>query len=213
MKKTILFTFLIAAVFIAAHMLFRSLFITCAASMGAAFIGLSLIIKDSARTFSKKIRITVYALFVLSTAIFSIGFVNSYLGGLWQQDALLDVGGVIGMSTLQVKLEDISIKTIKEYYYGGAKGGRKISEAFNSLYPLKKNNPAVVDTIDDGSVPKKIMGIIYMDSISDNKIVLVGKCIVFRGIDHNFQNYSGGTGKVQSRITITPAGRVYEIQN
>jgi len=211
-KKVMLFSLIIVLIFCGLHFLFHTLFISAGGAFIAAFAFLLYLIRSLTGQSSQKTKAAFLITALLCMIAVGSYFVYSYSNGRWQQEMLLKVGSEIGTGELHVKLNDIALNTIREYYSNSAGSGQSLADAFSKLYPLKNEKPAIIDTISE-NFPKKIKGYIYLDSISPDKIVVVGQQLIFRGIDENYNNYGGQKGKAQCRITITALGGKYDIQN
>lgn len=212
MKQIIIYSILVAICYTAAYFIIGSLASSVSVSLGVSLAGLLFIaFKYSGKYLTKAYRIGVILILIAGSTGIVLASYNIINNAHKQKRTLLTVGGQISEGELLMRLKDISIKTLKEYYGGNEK--KNLGDAFSLLYPVKDKDTRAVEMIYGNYDSTKASGLIYVDSLTADKITLIAQSTVFKGIDKGFANMSGGKGMVQVKLRITEKGGYYEIQN
>jgi hypothetical protein len=158
--------------------------------------------------------------FGANVRIFTAGAaVITMLGlGLWwtttssmahqEKQSLIQIRERISRTVLFHEIYPMYFPVLKSYYDQGESKTESIGAVFHRFYPdarERKNIHTPFNTTDSLTI--------FVASLNDSCVTLVGQEMYVRGRDAYFQNYSGKTGMVQEKAILTSKGISYVSEN
>ena len=180
---------------------------TEAATIAGAAYFLAVVIYATRKPFPRKSRIASLvfcALFIVAAGSFSMKFKETTR---WQQSQLLKILGVIQRGILDSQMPDPLLATLDRYHRQSTKK-KTISQLFREVVPGAAVGMDIFKPYDMRDSLK-----IFVASITDDEVVLIGQAPWGKGKDPAFGNYDGKKGLVQERAVLTAKGVTYESQN
>ncbi len=157
---------------------------------------------------SRKSRITAWVAIVLVGGATSVHWTGMETTTHWQHDQLLRIQSVIVRGILLARAPRIELDALEAYYKQPSKKHESLVRVFQN-----RNGGATVGTnIYKPESPEDSTSIV-VESLSDDKIVLLGLHAFAGGRNPDFKNYDGRVGKIQERFTLTEKGITYDSEN
>ena len=150
--------------------------------------------------------ISVAGLLILGVAVH---WITMYTQTRWQYITLHTIHKTIFHGIVSDNMHGRAIRAFSEFHTQSEKNKKSLGEIFQKGNPLLHPEISLLDT---GSAASE--GIwVYVASISDSEIVLIGQALFIDGEDPSFQNFTGKRGMTQDRLRLNTQGIFYEIQN
>ena len=126
----------------------------------------------------------------------------------YQHNKLLQIHSVIIRGILLARVPTIQLITLEAYHSQGSKKKETLAQVFQRL------NDGAADgaNIYKPESPGDSLSIV-VQSLSENQVVLLGLHAYSKGRNPEFKNYSGRTGLVQEKYTLTEKGIAHESEN
>lgn len=132
----------------------------------------------------------------------------------WQKQSLLSTRAVIGSSIIHTKLTPKAVALFDAYNRQAGSGYASMSVAASRLFvPLEKTSNTIEKLFDTINGKEVETGRISMSIASADSVVFTATDTVAFGLNPVFKNLGGNTGKIQSKISVTPNGIIYTIEN
>ena len=179
-----------------------------AAEVAAMIYFLALVVYSTRPPFPRKSRIVSLVLavvFVGSTAFFSSTFEKTTT---WQKSQLLKILSIIQTGILTSQMHEPLMATLNSYYHNQTKPGKTIAQVFRDVEPGAIPGKDIYKPGYEGDSLH-----IYVATLSDDEIVLVGQPSWGSGKDSTFRNFNGKAGLLQMRATLTAKGVTYGSDN
>lgn len=155
-----------------------------------------------------KSRITMGIFSALMLVAIASTWNGQYKQSHWQRETILEIRKVIGHGIMAYEIPDLLLKTLDAYYQEGVKRQEPLDKVFQRLNPR-----ALVGTdIQKEDIGKRQQRI-FVQSITDREIILIGQETVAKGKNPQFKNYDGSIGMIQEKFILTEKGIVHESQN
>lgn len=158
--------------------------------------------------------------FPLKQRVFSWVMVVVLLGGsaifannmhettTWQKSQLIKILGVIQRGVLSTFIHEPLLATLEKYHRQPQRARKSIGDVFKEIKPgVRAGDNIYVASYEGDSLA------IYVASLSNDEVVLVGQAAWGKGRNPEFTNYDGRKGLVQERATLTEKGVTYESEN
>lgn len=146
------------------------------------------------------------------SALVLVAIASTWIGqqeqARWQKATLLNIRGVIGRGIMLYQIPEPLLQTLETYHQQGAKRKESLGQVFQRLNP----GAAVGLNIHKRGFPTDSLEV-FVQSLNDRRIVLVGQEAFVKGKNPQFKNYDGRTGMIQEAFMLTEKGIVHESQN
>jgi hypothetical protein len=126
----------------------------------------------------------------------------------YQHNKLLQIHSVIIRGILLARVPTIQLATLEAYHSQVSKKKETLAQVFQRL----NDGVAVGANIYKPESPGDSLSIV-VQSLSENQVVLLGLHSYSKGRNPEFKNYSGRTGLVQEKYTLTEKGITHESEN
>ncbi len=174
--------------------------------VGAVYL-LALAFYATRKPFPLKSRIGVLLFsvaFIVAAGSFSMKFKETTA---WQKSQLLKILGVIQKGILNSQMPGPLMTTLERYHRQPAKK-KTIGQVFREVVPGAAVGKDIYKQENAGDSLR-----IFVASITDDEVVLIGQATWGKGKTPEFRNFDGKTGLVQERAVLTAKGVSYESQN
>lgn len=174
--------------------------------VGAVYL-LAVAVYATRKPFPVKSRIGVLlfsVLFIAAAGSFSMKFKETTS---WQQSQLLKILGVIQKGILNSQMPGPLMTTLERYHRQAAKK-KTIGQIFREVVPGVEVGKNIYRQETEGDSLR-----IFVASITDDEVVLIGQAAWGRGRAPGFRNFDGRAGVVQQKAVLTAKGVSYESQN
>ncbi|HUN65052.1 MAG TPA: hypothetical protein VMW43_03055 [Bacteroidota bacterium] len=125
-----------------------------------------------------------------------------------QKDDLIQIRERLSRTILFHEMYPMFFPVLREYYAQNQPGKESIGAVFHRLYPNAeqgKNIRTPFNTTDSLTI--------FLTSLTDTAVVLVGQEMYVHGRDGDFRNYTDKTGMVQEKAILTVRGVSYVSEN
>jgi hypothetical protein len=178
------------------------------AGIAAAFYLLALITFTMRAPFPGRTRVVTWGLFLAISAGIAFTGSEAYKTSCIEENNLEQARLSNSRGVMLDEMPRVLLQVLQTYYAQTPDHRKSIGEIFRELHcdyvPGCNINPPFVE---------KEKTVIYVSTVSDHEIALVGQELSVRGNDLSFRNYDGRVGMVQARAILTPQGVRYETEN
>lgn len=179
-----------------------------AAGLVAAVYLLALMLYSLRKPFSRRSRIVTWVLFALVGTAITISWRTMDKLTHWQRQTLFEIRRTIGDGIMTSQMSDTLLSVLTAYYEQPPTKRHALGAFYRSLYPeIKESQRLVIEKYQD-SPPH-----VYLASLGDDAITLVGQETFVKGRSPDFNNFDGKRGMRQDRATLTEKGVKYESEN
>ncbi|MBI2420436.1 MAG: hypothetical protein HYV28_21455 [Ignavibacteriales bacterium] len=132
----------------------------------------------------------------------------------WQKKSLLATRAIIGSSILNTKLTPKAVKLFDVFNLQAGNNKATMSVIASRMFsPLEKNNNKIEKLLDTIHGKEVETGALYMSLASADSVVFTATDTIALGLNPSFKNFGGNTGKIQSKISVSPNGITYTVEN
>ena len=160
--------------------------------------------------FSPRVRRIVWGIFLLVSISTFTAWTTMDRQSHFQKDSLIRVRDILKDQEFVSEMYEPLLKVLKEYYKHPLYSKASLKEIFLQQHPQDSigSNISKFPSSHDSSR-------IYLASLSDSAIVLIGEYINIHAVGRNssYNNYDGHIGLLQRRAILTARGITYEHDN
>jgi len=178
-----------------------------AATIAACVYFLAVVTYATRKPFPRRTRIyaiVVCVLVVIAAGSFSMKFEETTT---WQRGQLLKILGVSHKGMINAQLPDPLMATLDRYHRQPAKR-KTLGQIFGEVMPGAAVGKNIYNSYDERDSLR-----IFVATLSDDEVELIGQSTWAKGKDPEFRNYDGKRGMVQERAVLTAKGVTYESEN
>jgi hypothetical protein len=157
-------------------------------------------------------RLLIIAIAFVSLACVATSWVTQFYLSHWQRATLLTIRGAISYGTMHEALTKRALSTLEAYYNPNRPPSEKFVQVFNRVNSRSTTSSNILDTIYADERKLNIGQLIYVESISDSEVVLVGRDELARSQDSIAQVLKLDIGKPLLRFHFSAKGARYEFE-
>ncbi len=179
-----------------------------AAGFAAAIYLAALVAYTMRKPFPVRTRVITRVIFLATSVATVFGWIGSNTQSHWQRNKLLQIRGVIARGIIMPEMQRSLLDVLKIYYQQDFKQKEPLGQIIQRIYA-----PGTVGTNIHKAWGKGDSTMVYVASVSNSEVVLIGQEMNVRGRNPEFKNYNGRVGMIQERATLTAKGVKYESEN
>jgi hypothetical protein len=160
---------------------------------------------------SKRRRIIVLVVAVISIAGGAFAWVQMEDQSQWQRRQLGKIATVIGRGIFTTMISDSLLPVLEDYHAQKGKAKKALGEMYRLRYPHATIGPAW-SSMEPTGRPNPPYDV-FLTELSDTHVVLVARHPWYKGNDAWFTNHAGLVGTLQVRATLTEKGLQYVTEN
>jgi hypothetical protein len=180
------------------------------AGIAAAGYLLFLILFVLRKPFSKRARVIVAVIAVLFVASTYMIWTGMDEQSHWQRNQLRNIGSVIQQGIAADQMHTPLLALLESVHNQRGRRRLSVDAIFGQSFPNAKPGSRMNEFNSD---PEFIPITYYLESVSDGQVSFIGQSPYRHGVDSEFKNYDGATGRLQVRAVLTEKGVAYESQN
>lgn len=215
MRLFLLFTLLVSAAYTSTFFITHDIgTATNAGGIGALAYLIVVIVKATRPPFPKKQRLLVIIIAAISISGIATAWISMYRTTHWQRSMLLTLRNVIIQGVMQDTLMKRGLLTLEAYHRPNRSIAETFADVFHRLNPTVGDDPSTLDTLFDDPIKKSgIMERIYIESVTDSILVLVGEDLTAFRQDSIFRVLKMNVAKQpRAKLQLTPKGATYELE-
>src|SRR2546425_3710996 len=179
-----------------------------AAGIATALYIAALVGFTTRKPFGTRTRVFIWSVFILAGTGVYLDWSGMSETAHRQKESLLKIRGAVSRSIMLNEMPLPLMKVLRSYCEQPPKKRGTLGRAFQAMYPadsVGKNIHAPFDQQDNLKI--------FVASVSDTEVVLVGQEMSVAGADRYKKNFDGRAGLVQARAILTERGVRYEPEN
>jgi hypothetical protein len=179
-----------------------------AAGLTAAIYLFGLLLFTLRKPFSITTRIIGWLVSLAVCATIAFAWHTKYEQSHWQRRTLQSVLQRISSGVLHAQMYDSLLVQFRHYHAQDALSKKPIGVLFTESHPGISVGQNLYNPLDDWDSSR-----IYLHTLNDTMVEIIGRASHVRGIDPVFQNIDNVRGQLQMKATLTEKGVVYVREN
>lgn len=181
--------------------------INAAGVVAGAYI-VALLLYTLRRPLSLKARLTMGILSAFVLFEIAVNWSRQEVQSYWQKTEMLKTREMLGRGIMLHQIPGPLFNALNVYHQQGAKKREALGQVFQRLNP----EAMVGANIHKPYYPQDSLKV-FVQTLTDGEIVLVGQEAFVKGNDPQFKNFDGKRGMAQEAFVLTEKGITHESQN
>ena len=148
----------------------------------------------------------------ITIASVATAWITMYYLTHWQRTNLLTIRNVISIGVMQDTLTKRALRTIEAYHDPARSSSETFAQVFNRVNPRISPASNVLDTLFYFE-NHKVTQLIYVESITDSEVTVVGRDEMSRSQESFFQMQKMNIVKPMITLHLSAKGATYEIEH